>query len=1419
MDKSFALLRTNVGLTTNVKIVITSTYSLYLDSIESHPDLSANKYKKHPIVPLDDYSYLIPRFYGTRRSPQPFITPIEVAYHVRNDEDFKVMGSDFSKQYDNFYNYGAKNIYENKLYSEEFEYFAPLHVTKGSLPTNFIIFRVDGPGVLRLTRNNFRNEILDKMKVVKCFDLTKTTKIGQFLDRNITSNVNLPTTPLYIDFRRNELSAWYGIDYDDGGYISSKEDLNNFFKYERLFSITDKYIYDGWKTKGVVYPFIYNLSFLFDDTPATPDNLKKWSINRYMGFYFDKLELVEQVSPNTITPLEDDAYIDKNNILKSKSGKTPFSDPDDLTNYPYVEVEGIRYKVLECPCDGTTTTNQQTQTSGNVSEDKNTTTVNKCYKIISDKDLEGKSLKPTTKKQGVITISSENGLNTLKYTDETKYIIQDFNLYDMWLIKIEDEYFKLRRDNITGDILIHTDYAFELTGGKFKYYINKSDPKFTKTIKIDPTSQSGPLLFGIYRAKFTEIKDFDTDIIDTKFSKFEYEKDFEISTSEESKFFFRNYNSGTIPPEIHDFSFGNKNVYLPCSSHYTANQEPFLVFPLSVSTPAPFGTTPPQGLLVNLSVSHLWTKNPKYCKWGFRGSNSIGDTEYLLNNSIAADDYNRNPNTEIGIVSRMEKNLDYFYTVNSDSPDYSYHSLHVEDQKNGEINLDFNFELDKYLGISYSLDYFTYFFGKRNELQRGSVIRNDKKWSYINPSNTEGWESGTTLFKGLKFQFLTNKRIPQSTQAAKLGFTDEFLNYKFSILFSRNDIDVIENPSTTDFGGTVINKKNLLNFKRVPDWVQTENYATGSIVRYQGFIYETFTQSNASVGAVNNNPSTKSVWQPYSTPNIIWSKVFDGSNFTTKNNTLQNFGTIPTSTSPITPDPVVYYSGEYWTRSSDTVGNLDFTFWEPGKRYSARIIPNASNPDKYSGVNMNTTVIYDGDVYFSKINLNSSRPSPNSTSWTMEPWASFIIKNGANSPVFKKSTWSKVPLFPGPGGPNMRGKYTVYKGVLYIGLFNFAATSLKVPPSKENTQFPGDPLRSGIVWKWMHSFEPNANLNYGPSFSSNDFISLNGSLVKVDNLDTVAPEPNVTTTRKLDDGVNIYINKKHKNVLINIYSNDGIFESFIKNASREDMYDNIASKFIAYNFMNYINNPFDGSSGVGREKPLNEPYGFINNLKYIFIENDNSIKVYDSKNVGKFLKCPFYISVFGPNDFGVFKNTFKYIPYNFNTNNLKAKKTLTNGIIVSQKDINNYSDVPYAYLIENKNINNFPNVVYSSNLTSIFNSTKRHSGCYGPIFNDVQLFRANGLTHSYDFYKFDVQLTDFGMTGERVISKVNKDGNILKTSKLPNLQAVFPMLDEFGYTVTKSFIFKSTWDYEYLIECNIPSNDTFVPTENISQDS
>jgi hypothetical protein len=70
----------------------------------------------------------------------------------------------------------------------------------------------------------------------------------------------------------------------------------------------------------------------------------------------------------------------------------------------------------------------------------------------------------------------------------------------------------------------------------------------------------------------------------------------------------------------------------------------------------------------------------------------------------------------------------------------------------------------------------------------------------------------------------------------------------------------------------------------------------------------------------------------------------------------------------------------------------------------------------------------------------------------------------------------------------------------------------------------------------------------------------------------------------------------------------------------------------------------------------------------------------------------------------------------------------------------------------------------------------------------------------YGNYKFDTELTDFGIVKERKMRKVNKLGSVLKLAEVKDTNSIYPMIDEFGYTFNDFFIFKSTWDLNYHIE-------------------
>ena len=89
---SHALLRTNVGLTTNAKIIVSASYSLYVDAIISTNELSSTKYKRKEFNKSNYWDEILPYFFKN--------TPAEIAYTIKDDDDNKNMSKDFAKQYE-----------------------------------------------------------------------------------------------------------------------------------------------------------------------------------------------------------------------------------------------------------------------------------------------------------------------------------------------------------------------------------------------------------------------------------------------------------------------------------------------------------------------------------------------------------------------------------------------------------------------------------------------------------------------------------------------------------------------------------------------------------------------------------------------------------------------------------------------------------------------------------------------------------------------------------------------------------------------------------------------------------------------------------------------------------------------------------------------------------------------------------------------------------------------------------------------------------------------------------------------------------------------------------------------------------------------------------------------------------------------
>jgi len=1283
--RSFSITRTNVGLTTNAKIIVSSDYDLYLESIDSSPELSDSKYKKFRFNKDNYYDELIPYFFKA--------LPSDITFSVKYDDDSDNMFSEFDKQYDDLYQMGCRNITDNKSYTEEYECFAPLYISPYSIPKNFIVFRVDGAGLTTLNKDNFRSEILNKLKCVKNFNLTKETVLGEWIDRNFRNNPLFPTSPFYADFRSSEFSYWSGIDMTGGGYTYRSYFLDSTLEYENTYFDLEKTIYDGYKNNKIAFPNILNFSFLFDDTPATPSSIRKWSINRYLGFYFDDLEFNCGVSAYVPPRLKTDVQIYSGNILKSPNSSSPFDETWKKVDIEYVEISGVFYPVQKFE-EVISSSLNRVQTSSRTYQDQVSDNYQTYYKVISDKDLSG--LTYSSMNQNIISITTDNKI--IKYSDNSDYVISDFDSADLWLIDIDSKFHVLVKKN--GSIYIQTDYGFDISVDKLDYYINYPDPNYRKSVSLLVDVDNVPKIFNIYKCNFTDIKDFDTSIVDTEYSKYEYEKRLELTQTDETKLYSVDYNSTTIPKDIEDYKINGQVVNIPASSEYTANGETFRI--------------------VGKDLSSIWRKNPVRVKWGFQGSLSSNDYPYLLNNSFLSEDYNRTTNTFDPNPHRIERNLDYFYTINSATSSYLHHSLHVQDY---DVS-NFKFELDKYLNlatysvgtssVTYNQDYFTQFFGRKSKFDSGSIIKRTQKWAEFNTGDSV--TPNLTVFRGIKFKISDVNSVKVSNgniDNINISNNNNYEGYKLSVLLSKNDYNLNFVSDGNLIGLT--SASNGLTWSVIDAFKYNKPYKAGDIVEYHGILYNAIVDT--TITNPNTGPSASSTWGYVTSSTIFWSPYVS---YTTGN--------------------VVYNDGEYYEAIGNSAISTGKNFWIPSKLYG----------------------LTDRVIYKSKYWKSMKYPN------TKEPTSKEYYVSGTSSynPYWVEVTdessdvWSMIELWSNIGVYNLND-YVVHNGVLY----RYLSTSLStVEPGFDDTK-----------WQRVHSMIPNTDFVYSNT-ANNVILSNNRYYLCRGN----------TNLKTLDNGIVVYINKKWKNVLINIYINDNTLNN-LSNADRDLLYNDMYSKITAYNFMNCLNN-------------LSNRYGFVDYVKYVVID-DKSSKVYSFGNIQD---LPVMIQVESPDQlFSRIKSLDKK-PVNLKSSQFKSKRRLDKANIITIDMLNWYNDTlslgtEISRIVEDQSV-----IPYYHGLSNnIYNNLFRHSGAYSPIFSNIDLFDVSvNSSGRVGNYKFDTTLTNFGKIREQVISKINRKYNILQLKDKPDIRSIYPMIDEFGYTTIDFFMFKSTWDYEYHVECN-----------------
>jgi hypothetical protein len=1304
--KSFAILRTNVGLTTNIKIMVDSNYALSLSSIESNEELSNSKFKKVSFIKKNYYDELVTYFYDG--------LPSDTAFYIKYENDVDSMTKNYASQYDELYQYGARNIINNKDYKEEFEYFAPLYISPNNLPKKFIIFRVDGPGINNVNKKNFKLNITSKFKTVKMFDLEKTSALGEWLNINYNNNSFFPLTPFEMSFDDLEFTKWNGIDYETGGYTSKSQFLSSLYEEEKEIFEFEKFVFDGYGNNKIVFPNILNMSFLFDDTPANADTIRKWSINRYYGFYLDDIIKVKSISPYITPFIKSDATILEGNILHSPTGD-PFVEGFFDHRVYYVEYNNEYYKVESFIETGSNTL--QSVTSGSVVTQQYQTQYTTKYRIISDTDLSGKesSLNKNTALIGDQTTYPNRLLNY----DNTNYSIDEWDTADVWLIEIDGMLHNLVKETgleivnevqiNTTRIRINTDYSFSIGENDYTYWINKSDTSYTKKVSFFVDANNPPKMFNIYKLKFTDIKDFDDKIIDTEYSKYEYEKEFSLTDTDETKMYLTDLTSNTIPRNYDDFTYKGDVINIPTSSEYTANYETFKID--------------------KDNLSEIWRKNAVYCRWGYQNSLSANDVPYLLNNSLLFEDYNRTTNPFDPIPKRIERNLDYFYTINSSTSSYIHHTLHVERQNNSGIDSTFKFELDKYLNLgtystgtvsaTYSFDYFSYFFERNAKFSK--TVKNVKKYSLFNTGDVS--TPNISLFKGLKFFIYDVEDIKKNDVGAidvlNLKTSNSFDDYKFSILLSDNDWSVVDSPLGNNIG-VLTQSQNLMNWKIFDEWKMDKAYNNGDIVILDDILYISGSDNNITTSPIKSYIGfNKAISAPYN--QLDWTYYpFADSIFWSPETTY-------------IVDDIVYNKGDYYYN----VGGTD-DFWNPATSST-------------TGYPAGEVVLFNGSYYMSMTSSNHARPDYKSPVVLNSKWNYYWVATQSSS-----SKWSQIQIW----NPSLSyiDAYVVHNEIVYHSM----ASQTGNEPGVSND------------WEVLYSLAPNTSLAYNTF--QNPIIEMNNAFYMINSN---------TSNSTLQNGINIYINKKWKNILINIDIADNTIPN-LSETDRDTLYNELNSKLTAYNFIQCINN-------------ITNKYGFTDYLNYVIINEDGSIQRYNYNNIEG---LPYYITCETPDEVVMKHNSLLHTPV-MAPKQLKPTKILKS-ISDNLSNLNYYNGIAVAAEINpnKRTVKPTANFHGSKNITEEL--IYRFSGSYMPIFYDIQLFDKNFYTASVGNYKFDTTLSEFGIIKERKIRKVNHKGSVLKLDSVKDQKSIYPMVEEFGYTTVDTFIFKSSWDlgYHYLTSNN-----------------
>jgi hypothetical protein len=865
MNGSISLLRANPALTTNYKLVVDTQYNLYLESYSANRELSDKKFKKFQITADSFLSQRIASFYGG--------LPTDLAFAVKNDIQSDVIQSDFNSQIDDIYYSGARAV-EDTRYQEEFQYNTTLKITPSKLPKYFMIFRADGPGTEEMISGNevpidATNVdspvfyIRDKTKLIASFDLTPQTNFGRLWKKNYIDDDLLLRSPVELNFKKNEFSKWNGYDYYTGGTVSKSFFLNEYMQNQNTPFEFESFITDGFKKNAVISSHYTNISFLFDDTVSgifyksdTPGQFKyyekdypfitkyiqegnikteqytktiepvtdliyytftesvpyrrKWTINRYTGFYVDELLLEDTLSPYVMVEFKTGQGIYLvNNVFRESNSPTAASVSPVMGTYDaqlpvYFKIDTELF-LIEFQ--------------------------NNEYNIVSNKIFNGDIDTFILNAQKPIKIDYQNdNLSTfgptlkdtfrsyLKHTDDTYYTNTTMlnNLVNsFYVIKILDNYYRLNFDNYNFGYYINTDEYISCDSSLIKRKLGFNNAR-VENIQI-LTKDNSVTYFQIYQLQFTEIGDWDFKRENTRFAEIEYNKNDNVSHNRPFLYSLDikdtnvpkdNYNEKYYKIWVDDqlvlldtYLLYDDTFVLPLSSEYAASGDLYMLDKTN-------------------KLTRIWDLNQSVVKWGIYKSINNMAYPYSANNSLdVCGPYNFTPNIYSSYVDSKEMTLDWFYTLGKpiihDPEDYNNLVFHINHKIYNitertlnidlprilfprffnapfNLNLRYKFDIEYYKSKNAVIDYFDYIFNLPVAIENFAGIPEAFKYYDRAAHFTESDKVNgpSVFFKGLSayIQYV-DTTDPNTNKTFKTTPANDLAGYAFSILFNSRFTD------------------------------------------------------------------------------------------------------------------------------------------------------------------------------------------------------------------------------------------------------------------------------------------------------------------------------------------------------------------------------------------------------------------------------------------------------------------------------------------------------------------------------------------------------------------------------------------------------------------------------------------------------